>query len=87
MRCPLSADVLRAECDNQAPSAVRAQLDQIVGSPEFRNSPRLKRFLTFVVEMTLEGKAERIKAYTIAIEALGRGPEFDPQIDDERRAH
>lgn len=82
MRCPPSADVLRAECDSQAaPSAIRAQLDRIVGSPEFRNSPRLKRFLTFVVEMTLEGKAERIKAYTIAIEALGRGPEFDPQID------
>jgi len=60
---------------------VRDELTRILGSVAFRNSLRLVRFLTFVVEATLAGKADTIKAYTIAIEALGRGSDFDPEAD------
>ena len=60
---------------------VRDQLARILASTVFRNSPRLARFLNFVVETTLAGNGERIKAYTIAIEALGRGPDFNPEVD------
>src|SRR5579875_1044621 len=60
---------------------VRRQLARITGSALFRASLRLRAFLTFVVEVTLSGQAHRIKAYTIAIEALGRGDDFDPQTD------
>ncbi len=60
---------------------IRLQLVRIVGSAPFSGSLRLTRFLTFVVKATLAGEGARIKAYTIAIEALGRGSEFDPQAD------
>jgi hypothetical protein len=66
-----------------APQAdeIRQALGRIVGSTAFRSSLRLTRFLTFVVEATLAGQADRIKAYTVAIEALGRNSDFDPQAD------
>jgi len=61
--------------------SVRDELDRIVRSPIFRASLRLTKFLSFVVEAKLSGKAGQIKAYTIAVEALGRSSDFDPQTD------
>ena len=60
---------------------IRDQLARILANTVFRNSPRLARFLNFVVEATLAGNGERIKGYTIATEALGRGADFDPEVD------
>ena len=39
------------------------------------------RFLRFVVETTLAGRADRLKGYTVGVEALGRRDDFDPQVD------
>src|SRR5262249_58005353 len=44
-------------------------------------SPQLIAFLRFVVEATLRGERHLIKAYTIAVEALGRGADFDAGAD------
>src|SRR5215510_5329524 len=65
------------------PSAadVRAALERIVASPTFRASTQLAAFLRFVVEAALGGQGDRIKGYTIAVEALGRSADFDPQTD------
>lgn len=41
----------------------------------------MANFLRFVVDETLAGRAERIKAYTIAADALGCDASFDPQND------
>jgi len=60
---------------------VSDQLSRILASAAFREAPRLTQFLTFVVEAALAGNAERIKGYTIAIEALGRRSDFDPETD------
>ena len=57
------------------------QLGQIVGSPEFSQSERLQSFLTYVVVETLEGRADRLKGYTLGIEVFGREEDFDPAID------
>jgi len=57
------------------------QLDRICASRAFRGSLRLTRFLRFTVETALVGKSDTIKAYTIAVEALGRDANFDPQSD------
>ena len=62
-------------------SEVLQQLGRIVQSAAFRDSLRLTRFLTFIVETKLAGNSDRIKAYTIAIEALGRSDDFDPNGD------
>lgn len=60
---------------------VRRSLAAIVVSPAFHASPQLAAFLRFVVESTLTGRSDRIKGYTIAVEALGRDDKFDPQTD------
>jgi len=60
---------------------VREELGRIVASARFRSSLRLTGFITFVVEATLAGGAGKIKGYTIALGALGRGSDFDPQTD------
>jgi tetratricopeptide (TPR) repeat protein len=53
----------------------------MAGSEAFRGSPQLVSFLRYVVEATLRGDSDRIKGYTIAVEALGRAEDFDPQAD------
>ena len=60
---------------------VRAALERVLASEAFRGSAQLVAFLRFVVEAALRGEGDRIKGYTIAIEALGRNQDFDPQID------
>jgi adenylate cyclase len=60
---------------------IRQQLEKILASPEFQSSPRLRDFLRFVVEKTLSGGVEEIKAYTIATEVMGRQADFDAAKD------
>lgn len=76
-----SFEDFRAIGDNPHPEEVRLELDRIVASASFRSSLRLTRFLTFVVEATLAGDADKIKAYTVAVEAFGRSSTFDPLSD------
>ncbi|WP_029350545.1 hypothetical protein [Bosea sp. 117] len=64
-----------------APEAVREVLARVLDADELRSSPQLSNILRFVVEATLDGRREAIKGYTIAVEALGRDPSFDPQAD------
>ena len=61
--------------------AVRAHLARMLRAEKFEASERNRRFLNYVVEEALAGRANRIKAYSIATVALGRGDDFDPQID------
>ena len=60
-------------------------LESLLRAPPFVRSPKLARFLRFVVEEELAGRGATIKAYTIATQALGRGPDFDPSLDPSVR--
>jgi len=60
---------------------VRGALEHMAASEAFRGSPQLVAFLRYVVEQRLRGAQDRIKGYTIAVEALGRPDDFDPQAD------
>jgi len=60
---------------------VRAAVNRVVAGDAVRHSPQLIAFLRFVVEATLRGEGDHIKEYTIAVEALGRGDDFDPRYD------
>src|SRR5215475_15975157 len=66
-------------------STVRVQLGKILSSPVFVNSPRMSRFLRFVVETTLDGRSESIKEYVIAIEVFEKADDYDPQADSTVR--
>ncbi|MBS9476776.1 hypothetical protein KIP89_06625 [Ancylobacter sp. VKM B-3255] len=67
--------------DAAAAEVVRRALAQVLESEELRSSPQLSNILRFIVEATLQGRADAIKGYTIAVEALGRDASFDPQAD------
>lgn len=63
------------------PRAIVEQLRRILSSPEFKATSRQKKFLQFVVEKTIEGRADEIKAYTIATSVFGRKETFDQATD------
>ncbi len=50
---------------------VRAELTRILESPGFDASERNRSFLSYVVEEALAGRADRMKAYTIATGCSG----------------
>ena len=62
-------------------SSIQAQLERILASPDFNVPERARTFLKYIVTETLSGRADRIKAYSIAVEVFGRDTSFDPQSD------
>jgi hypothetical protein len=61
--------------------AERAEVELLLRSKKFARTNSLGRFLGFVCEKYFEGSTSEIKEYSIAVEALGRPSEFDPQVD------
>lgn len=57
--------------------AIRDQVDRILASEAFAQSPRRQRFLSYIVGEMLAGRGERLKGYTVAIEVFGREASFD----------
>ncbi len=60
--------------------AVREQAQRIAVSRTFGKAERLSRFLCFVVDTELDGRADDLKEYLIAAEVFGR-PDYDPTVD------
>ena len=61
--------------------AIRAQLVRILNSGPFHQSQRRQRFLEYLVNETLAGRGERLKAYNVALEVFDRPETFDPVVD------
>ena len=59
----------------------RAEVEAMLASEVFRRAPSLRQIFTYVCERYFAGESARIKEYTIAVEALGRGAEFDSASD------
>jgi hypothetical protein len=59
----------------------RAELATVLASDAFRRSPKLTRLLGYLCDKQLNGQAGEITEYAIAMEALGRTAQFDPQQD------
>lgn len=59
--------------------------DRVLCSPEFARSPVMTTLLKFLVDHKLNDSNTKLKAYTIAVDALGRSPDFDPQSDSYPR--
>ncbi len=60
---------------------IREQLSRLLGSSLFTHAERLGRFLKFVVDETLEGRADRLNQFAIAIDVFDRDESFDPTVD------
>lgn len=59
---------------------IRLQLDRILSSENFRLPKRATCFLRYVIDEALAGRADHLKAYTIA-EVVFKRRNFDPQND------
>jgi len=60
---------------------VLAALSRVLKSDKFVSAPQMSAFLRYVVEQSVNGDKKRIKAYTVAVDALGKPDTFDPQND------
>jgi len=78
---PDDATSITPSGDEPSAPEVRAQLEKILASRCFEQAQRASRFLRYAVEQTLAGHGERLKGYTIAVEAFDRSPDFDAQSD------
>lgn len=67
------------------PSLAKDALRRIFESSLLQESSLPGKVLAYVVDRTLAGDSRSIKAYTIAVEALGRGCDFDPDRDSTVR--
>ncbi len=67
------------------PELFRAELEAVLADPAFARSPALSRLIRYLVEASLSGDGERLKSYTVAVEGLGRSPDFDPQVNTYAR--
>jgi serine/threonine-protein kinase len=72
--------------DHARRTIILEQLAAVLASEAFRGAERSRALLTFLVERALAGEAERLKEYTLGVEALGRGESFDPRTDPIVRA-
>ncbi|HQR34519.1 MAG TPA: hypothetical protein PLK30_17395, partial [Blastocatellia bacterium] len=59
----------------------RAALEAVMASGIFQRAPNMARMLNYVCTKYFEGQQDQVKEYTIAVEALGRSPEFDQERD------
>uniref|UniRef100_Q01Y85 Uncharacterized protein n=1 Tax=Solibacter usitatus (strain Ellin6076) TaxID=234267 RepID=Q01Y85_SOLUE len=60
---------------------VRAQINRLVESKSFETSEVHRRLLQYLAEKSLTGEAERLKEYTIGLEAFSKPPSYDPKHD------
>jgi hypothetical protein len=63
------------------PIAVREQLNRLLAHHLFTNSKRYPVLLAYTVEQTLLGNASDLKERTIGVEAFGREPSYDVNLD------
>jgi hypothetical protein len=59
----------------------RAELQSVLASKVFTRSPHLAQMLRYVCEKHWDGDHDRLKEYSIAVEALGRSADFDQTQD------
>ena len=61
--------------------AIRAQLGRVVASELLSGAKRLRQFLSFVVEETLDGRSAQIKEYVVGVYVYGKPDSYDPRTD------
>jgi len=71
--------VSKAPFGDIASEEIEQALGRIFAQDGFVKSPALASFLKFVVDETLAGRGDRLKAFAIATQALQRRTDFDPQ--------
>ena len=63
------------------PELARAHARRVLESETFSKAHGLRRFLSYLVDETIEGRADALKEYSIGVEVFDRGEGFDPRAD------
>ena len=77
----MGSDSDKSDAGPPGEAEVRAALQRVLASAPFASADRAKTFLTYIVDETLAGRADRLKGYTIAIAVFERSEDFDAQAD------
>lgn len=78
----MKPDDLQAEASPAGPDAIERALTAALQSRSFRDSPRHRSLLRYLVTQALAGQAAALKETVIAVEVFGRPVErFDPRHD------
>ncbi len=64
---------------------IRAELERLLSDRRFSGARQMSAFLRYIVSETLDGNGNRIKAYTVGVDALGKPDDFDAQSDPSVR--
>lgn len=64
---------------------LRAEADAVLSKQLFRRSPVLSKLLRYLIEETANGRADKLKSFVVATEALGRPDSFDAASDSSAR--
>ena len=64
-----------------ADEAILQQLEKICLSQPFVKSRRLIQFLRYITAHALEGRADELKEYSIAVDVFERAASYDPRVD------
>ncbi|MBB3541094.1 MULTISPECIES: hypothetical protein [unclassified Rhizobium] len=59
----------------------RAELERLLADERFRATERSRSILRYITDQQFAGCADGVKAYSIAIDVLGRQSNFDPSLD------
>lgn len=69
------------------PQSVNDHLQKMFCDPVFSVSDILKKFLSFIIAETLEGRSLMLKEYTIGVNVLNKPLKFNPRVDGIVRIH
>jgi hypothetical protein len=67
------------------PRQARLAVEEVLGSSTFARSEQLRSFLRYVCERAIAGTGKDINEYSVAVEALGKPPDFSPAEDSSVR--
>lgn len=83
----MSALVLNEPEISSSRQEINQQLEKIFRNHRFADAEILKRFLSFIVGETFEGRSNHLKEYTIAVKVLAKPVTFKPQENGIVRIH
>jgi hypothetical protein len=63
------------------PELERAEVEAVLSSEMFKRARSLRQLLSYVCQKYFSGEGPNIREYNIAVEALGRAADFDPNAD------
>jgi hypothetical protein len=69
------------EKDTTAFAEEQSELEAVLESKTFTRAPNLAAILRYVCQEYAQGRANLIKEYNVAVQALGRAEDFDPSQD------